>query len=73
MGEQLKRPSGVPVNKVRALDLQSALTAEFSKQEWREAEARAWLRWKAGGGSVTRVASGVPGGVTRTRRKGGYI
>lgn len=73
MGQQLARPRGVPVNKVRALDLQAELTGEFSKEAWRQAEARAWVKWRAEGGEVKRVAPGVPGGVAKSRRRGGYI
>jgi len=63
----MKREEKVPVNRVRALDLEAELQAEYGKQAWKDAEAAAWLRWTVGGGKVQRVTS-----APSTRRRGGY-
>lgn len=63
-----KRGVAVPVNRVRAVALQAELTNEYSKAAWKEAEAAAWLRWRAEGGQVKRVAPSGP----QQRRRGGY-
>jgi len=50
-------PQGVALNRVRSLDLQAELTAEFSKRAWREAHAAAMHRWREEGHAPQRIAS----------------
>ena len=50
-------PQSVAVNRVRALDLQAALTREFSKEEWHAAHAAAMRRWREEGHVPQRIAS----------------
>lgn len=60
----------IPVNRVRALQLQADLQAEYGKEAWSQAKARAWARWAADGGKPTRV---TPQSNQRHRRSGYYV
>lgn len=58
----------IPLNRVRALDLQAELRREFGKREWREAIASAERRWLLEGHRVERVST-----TTTVRQTGWYI
>jgi hypothetical protein len=51
----LPRPEHVPLNRVRALDLQAELAREFSKKAWQDALADARKRWAAEGNRPSRI------------------
>lgn len=67
---RLQHVEQIPVNRVRALQLQADLQAEYGKEAWKQAEARAWARWKSEGGRVVRLA---PGCNPQPRRGGYYV
>lgn len=58
----------IPLNRVRANDLQQELRREFGKREWREAIASAERRWLLEGHRVERVST-----TGTTRRTGWYL
>lgn len=70
MRQPLAMPDHVPLNKVRALDLQAELEQEFSKTEWRRAIEVERERFLDRGGVITKLASV---GIYRRRRTGRYI